>query len=83
MYYLILYYYRRARKFGVKALTIEKEMAQLHPSSVNEKQTKFPSPYLIYYLKRKSTGGIFLFDTTSVSPMALVFASRSTTLGTN
>ncbi|KAJ8680609.1 hypothetical protein QAD02_016396 [Eretmocerus hayati] len=71
---------KRASKRGVKAVTIEKEMVKLHPSSVNEKVEAFPSPYLTYYLKRKSTG-IYLFDTTCVNPIALLFASPNSSLG--
>ncbi|XP_014222237.1 ATP-dependent RNA helicase DHX36 [Trichogramma pretiosum] len=61
-------------KGGVRCVTTEEEKVKLHISSINDKARSFPSPYLTYYLKRKSTG-IFLFDTTCVSPWALLFAS--------
>ena len=65
---------------GVKAITTEKELVKVHPSSINDKVQSFPSPYLTYFLKRKSTE-IYLFDTTAVSPLALLFASPCSSLG--
>ena len=58
----------------VTAVTTEEEEVTLHPSSINNLVDKFPSPYLTYYLKRKSSK-IYLLDSTSVSPVALLFAS--------
>ncbi|XP_001604337.2 ATP-dependent DNA/RNA helicase DHX36 [Nasonia vitripennis] len=74
---------KRASRGGVKALTTEKEMVKLHPSSLNNKVTSlssFPSPYITYFLKRKTTA-IYLFDTTCVSPVALLFASPRASTG--
>ncbi|XP_058808808.1 ATP-dependent DNA/RNA helicase DHX36 [Phymastichus coffea] len=70
---------RASPRSGVKAITTEKELVKVHPASINEKVYSFPSPYLTYFLKRKSTG-IYLFDTTSVSPVALLFASPTSFL---
>ncbi|XP_011502904.1 PREDICTED: ATP-dependent RNA helicase DHX36 [Ceratosolen solmsi marchali] len=61
---------------NIKAYTVEKETVYLHPSSINHYAHNFPTPYLTYFLKRKSSK-IYLFDTTCVSPIALIFAAPS------
>jgi len=45
----------------------------IHPSSVNNKVSNFPSRYLTYFTKQRSTA-IFLHDTTCISVPILLFA---------
>jgi hypothetical protein len=44
---------------------------QVHPSSVNARETRFSSPYLVYAEKVK-TGAVFVRDCAPVSPYALL-----------
>jgi len=47
----------------------------IHPRSINEKESEFESPFLLYHLKLKSTS-IYLHDTTMVYPLPLLFFGR-------
>lgn len=76
----IQFFCRKATKNGVRVVTPEKEVVKLHPSSINAKVKTIPSPYLVYYLKRKSTD-IFLLETSGVNPVALLLASPSSAVG--
>ncbi|XP_066597758.1 ATP-dependent DNA/RNA helicase DHX36 [Prorops nasuta] len=67
---------RNVNKHGVRAWTPEDGRVLVHPSSVNEKVQSFPSPYLTYFVKQKSTS-IFLHDTTCVSEPILLFADSN------
>lgn len=63
-------------KRNVKVFTPEDGKVKIHPSSINEKIKSFPSTYMIYFWKKRSTA-IYLHDTTFVSPWALLFANSS------
>ncbi|GLH02658.1 Uncharacterized protein GBIM_08628 [Gryllus bimaculatus] len=56
----------------MKIITPEDGRVQIHPRSINERQTHFESPFLVYHTKLKSTS-INLHDTTMVHPMPLLF----------
>ncbi|XP_012267368.2 ATP-dependent DNA/RNA helicase DHX36 [Athalia rosae] len=64
---------KSVHRHGAKVLTPQDGKVKLHPSSINEKCPSFPSPYLVYYTKQLSSA-IYLHDTTSISPMGLIFA---------
>ena len=65
------------RKSGtvVKLRTPEDGNVCIHPRSINEKESEFESPFLLYHLKLKSTS-IYLHDTTMVYPLPLLFFGR-------
>ncbi|XP_033228401.1 ATP-dependent DNA/RNA helicase DHX36 [Belonocnema kinseyi] len=65
---------RGITKHNILVYTPEDGRVKIHPSSINEKIRSLPSPYLIYFLKKRSTA-IYLHDTTSVSPWALLFTN--------
>ncbi|XP_071653417.1 ATP-dependent DNA/RNA helicase DHX36 [Temnothorax longispinosus] len=67
---------RRINKHGVNAWTPEDGSVCIHPSSVNNKVSRFPSPYLTYFTKQRSTA-IFLHDTTCISVPILLFAGSN------
>lgn len=56
----------------IKLTTPEDGRVCIHPRSINEKETEFESPFLLYHLKLKSTS-IYLHDTTMVYPLPLLF----------
>lgn len=56
----------------VKLITPEDGRVHIHPRSINERQTHFESPFLVYHTKLKSSS-INLHDTTMVHPMPLLF----------
>jgi ATP-dependent RNA helicase DHX36 len=56
----------------IKLTTPEDGRVSIHPRSINEKETEFESPFLMYHLKLKSTS-IYLHDTTMVYPLPLLF----------
>ncbi|XP_033112396.1 ATP-dependent DNA/RNA helicase DHX36-like [Anneissia japonica] len=56
----------------VKCYTKQDGKVDIHPKSVNAKETSFPSNYLLYHLKLKSSG-VYLHDTTMVEPYPLLF----------
>ncbi|EFN83103.1 ATP-dependent RNA helicase DHX36 [Harpegnathos saltator] len=64
---------RRTTKNGVICWTPEDGTVHMHPSSVNSRSSNFPSRYLTYFTKQRSTA-IFLHDTTCVSIPILLFA---------
>lgn len=45
---------------------------KFHPSSVNDNMTMFPHRWMVYFEKVRSVGGLFLFDTSCVSPLPLL-----------
>ena len=65
------------RKSGtvVKLRTPEDGNVCIPPRSINEKESEFESPFLLYHLKLKSTS-IYLHDTTMVYPLPLLFFGR-------
>ncbi|CAL7947300.1 unnamed protein product [Xylocopa violacea] len=65
---------RRVTKNGTIAWTPEDGSVAVHPSSVNYKMQKFPSPFITYFTKQRSTA-IFLHDTTCVTAPILLFAA--------
>lgn len=65
---------RRVTKSGSIAWTPEDGKVRIHPSSVNDKMNKFPSPYITYFTKQQSTA-IYLHDTTCVTGPILLFAA--------
>ncbi|XP_025987065.2 ATP-dependent DNA/RNA helicase DHX36 [Solenopsis invicta] len=64
---------RRVTKNGIISWTPEDGSVRIHPSSVNNKAFSFPSRYLTYFTKQRSTA-IFLHDTTCISVPILLFA---------
>lgn len=56
--------------------TSEDGRVVLHPKSINEQESHFESPVLMYYLKLRSSA-IYLHDTTMVYPLSLVFFGQN------
>jgi ATP-dependent RNA helicase DHX36 len=52
--------------------TVEDGSVMIHPKSVNAKEVEHESPFLVYHQKQKLSK-VMLFDTTMVSPFALIF----------
>ncbi|KAL6449085.1 hypothetical protein ACFW04_000652 [Cataglyphis niger] len=63
---------RRITKNGAVGWTPEDGSVRTHPSSVNCKASNFPSQYLTYFTKKRSTA-IYLHDTTCISIPILLF----------
>ncbi|XP_021919512.1 ATP-dependent RNA helicase DHX36-like isoform X2 [Zootermopsis nevadensis] len=66
---------KRSNRTGQVVVTLttpEDGRVCIHPRSINEKETEFESPLLLYHLKLKSTS-IYLHDTTMVYPLPLLF----------
>ncbi|XP_072745006.1 ATP-dependent DNA/RNA helicase DHX36 [Anoplolepis gracilipes] len=63
---------RRCTNNGTVSWTPEDGPVFTHPSSVNCKVSNFPSQYLTYFTKQRSTA-IFLHDTTCISVPILLF----------
>jgi len=62
--------------------------AKIHPKSVNAKETDFAYPetdfaypWMVFHQIVRSTGGTFLHDCTSVSPLSLAFFGQSLSIG--
>lgn len=70
---------RRNTKGGVVGWTPEDGTIRIHPSSVNNKVPNFPSRYLTYFTKQRSTA-IFLHDTTCISIPMLLFAGPNVSI---
>ncbi|KAK2585322.1 hypothetical protein KPH14_010004 [Odynerus spinipes] len=66
-------------KHGVLAWTPEDGRVKLHPSSVNDKMKDFPSPFLTYFTKQRSTA-IYLHDTSCVTAPILLFAGSDSSI---
>ncbi|XP_035741323.1 ATP-dependent DNA/RNA helicase DHX36-like isoform X3 [Vespa mandarinia] len=66
-------------KHGVIAWTPEDGSVKLHPSSVNNKMKDFPSPFLTYFTKQRSTA-IYLHDTSCVTAPILLFAGSNSSI---
>ncbi|XP_063973081.1 ATP-dependent DNA/RNA helicase DHX36 isoform X2 [Diachasmimorpha longicaudata] len=62
-----------------KLKTAEHGPVAIHPSSINARAKSFPSPFITYFLKQKSTA-IHLHDTTCVNEAALIFASPNSSI---
>lgn len=60
-----------------KMSTPQDGRVSLHPKSVNDKESYFPSPFFVYHLKLKSNVNINLHDTTMVYPLPLLFFGES------
>lgn len=60
-----------------KMSTPQDGRVSMHPKSVNDKESYFPSPFFVYHLKLKSTNNINLHDTTMVYPLPLLFFGES------
>ncbi|XP_012525529.1 ATP-dependent DNA/RNA helicase DHX36 [Monomorium pharaonis] len=70
---------RRVTKNGIVGWTPEDGSVRIHPSSVNNRVSQFPSRYLTYFTKQRSTA-IFLHDTTCISIPILLFAGPNISL---
>lgn len=70
---------RSDSKHGVIAWTPEDGSVKLHPSSVNNKMRNFPSPFLTYFTKQRSTA-IYLHDTSCVTAPILLFAGSNSSI---
>ncbi|XP_043788286.1 ATP-dependent DNA/RNA helicase DHX36-like [Apis laboriosa] len=70
---------KRVTKNGTLAWTPEDGSVAVHPSSVNDKVKKFPSPFITYFTKQLSTA-IYLHDTTCVTAPILLFAAPNMTI---
>lgn len=70
--HVIFFSFRKINKRSIRLKTIDHPKVALHPKSFCEKLNKFESPFLVYYLKLKSTS-IYLHDATMVHPMPLLF----------
>ncbi|CAL1684614.1 unnamed protein product [Lasius platythorax] len=66
---------RSVTKNGIICWTAEDGSVRTHPSSVNFKASNFPSQYLTYFIKQRSTA-IYLHDTTCISVPILLFGSN-------
>jgi ATP-dependent RNA helicase DHX36 len=60
--------------------TAQERKVDAHPKSVNSKESNFRHPWLVYHLKMKSTG-TFIYDSSEVSPMSLIFFGRDFRIG--
>ena len=60
--------------------TIQERKVEAHPKSVNAKEVDFIHPWVVYHLKMKSTG-VYLYDSSEVSPMSLIFFGRDFKIG--
>ncbi|KAE8747229.1 hypothetical protein FOCC_FOCC006021 [Frankliniella occidentalis] len=74
-------YLHKCRNIGngrnVKRLTTPQDgRVVMHPKSVNDKESYFPSPFFVYHLKLKSAN-ITLHDTTMVYPLPILFFGES------
>ncbi|XP_038057794.1 ATP-dependent DNA/RNA helicase DHX36-like [Patiria miniata] len=64
---------RREGKYRpAKIVTPQDGRVKIHPKSVNCDQSHFPSNWILYHLKMKSSD-VFLHDTTAVEPYPLLF----------
>ncbi|XP_033644979.1 ATP-dependent DNA/RNA helicase DHX36-like [Asterias rubens] len=64
---------RRAGKHRpAKIMTPQDGQVKIHPKSVNCDESQFPSNWILYHLKMKSTS-VFLHDTSAVEPYPLLF----------
>lgn len=75
-------YYRKVTKQGVVGWTPEDGPVRTHPSSVNNRSCNFPSRYLTYFTKQRSTA-IYLHDTTCVNIPILLFARPNMVISTS
>lgn len=60
--------------------TATERKVDVHPKSVNAKETGFRYPWLVYHLKMKSSS-TFIYDCSEVSPMSLIFFGRELRVG--
>ena len=60
--------------------TLQERKVAPHPKSVNAKESNFVNPWAVYHLKMKSTS-TYLYDTSEVSPMSLLFFGRDLRIG--
>ncbi|XP_078045232.1 ATP-dependent DNA/RNA helicase DHX36 [Augochlora pura] len=65
---------RAATKHGLILWTPEDNRVVIHPSSINHKITHFPSRYITYFTKQRSSS-TYLHDTTFVTAPILLFAA--------
>ncbi|XP_076228414.1 ATP-dependent DNA/RNA helicase DHX36 isoform X2 [Nomia melanderi] len=67
---------RRVTKSGTLAWTPEDGSVSIHPSSINDKIKNYPSPYITYFTKQRSSS-TYLHDTTCVTAPILLFAASN------
>ena len=60
--------------------TATERKVDAHPKSVNSKEADFRHPWVVYHLKMKSTG-VYIYDSSEVSPMSLLFFGRHFRIG--
>ncbi|KAK3911803.1 ATP-dependent DNA/RNA helicase DHX36 [Frankliniella fusca] len=60
----------------MKLTTPQDGRVVLHPKSVNDKESHFPSPFFVYHMKLKSAN-ITLHDSTMVYPLPILFFGES------
>ena len=60
-----------------------KEKVKIHLTSINNKVTEFPSPYLTFFKKQRFSIYNFLTDITCVSPVTLLLASPNAAKNSN
>ncbi|KAF4518531.1 hypothetical protein B566_EDAN004275 [Ephemera danica] len=63
---------KKTGRTHIRLITPQDGRVEIHPKSVNAKQSEFESPYLLYHLKLRSSA-IYLHDTTMVYPLPLLF----------
>lgn len=60
--------------------TISDRRVEIHPKSVNAKESDFKYPWMVYHLKMKSTS-TYVYDCSQVSPMSLIFFGKELNVG--
>ncbi|XP_022089180.1 ATP-dependent RNA helicase DHX36-like isoform X2 [Acanthaster planci] len=63
---------REGRLRPAKIMTPQDGRVKIHPKSVNSDEAHFPTNWILYHLKLKSTN-VFLHDTSAVEPYPLLF----------
>lgn len=58
--------------------TNQEKRVELHPKSVNSQEIKYDYPWMVYHLKMKSSK-VYLYDSSMVSPLSLVFFGKNLT----
>lgn len=64
--------FSKKRGLNVSVFTPEDGAVKIHPASVNVDEKYFKSHYLTYHVKMRTTSK-FLYDTTMIHPLAIVF----------
>ena len=59
-------------KFKTAFITKSNGKVTPHPGSVNSAHNNWEHRWLIYYDKQRTVGGIFVYDTTEISPLPIL-----------